>query len=80
LGAERAKFQLFSDSGAVCGGGALPSDPKFLKREAWELPESLLADLTAAGMPFSCTTVLFASGGEMFPHVDSYKIASYELL
>ncbi len=45
---------------------------------------SFVGDLSAAthaaGMSFSCTPFYLGAVGEMFRHVDFYKIASYELL
>jgi len=83
IGCGAVKFQLFRIR-ELFAAEALQSDPKFLKREAWELPVSFLADLSAsthaAGMSFSCTPFYLDAVGEMFPYVDFYKIASYELL
>ena len=83
IGCGAVKFQLFRIR-ELFAAEALQSDPKFLKREAWELPVSFLADLSAkthaAGMEFSCTPFYLAAVEEMFPFVDFYKIASYELL
>jgi len=83
IGCGAVKFQLFRIR-ELFAAEALQSDPKFLKREAWELPVSFLGDLSAAahaaGMSFSCTPFYLEAVGEMFPHVDFYKIASYELL
>lgn len=83
IGCGAVKFQLFRIR-ELFAAEALASDPKFLKREAWELPVSFLADLSAAthaaGMTFSCTPFYLEAVAEMYPHVDFYKIASYELL
>jgi len=83
IGCGAVKFQLFRIR-ELFAAEALQSDPKFLKREAWELPVAFLGDLSAAthaaGMTFSCTPFYLEAVGEMFPHVDFYKIASYELL
>jgi len=44
LACGAVKFQLFSDSGAVCGE-ALQSDPKVLQAvRLWELPVSILGE------------------------------------
>lgn len=83
IGCGAVKFQLFRIR-ELFAAEALQSDPKFLKREAWELPVSFLADLSAksheVGMQFSCTPFYLEAVGEMFPYVDFYKIASYELI
>src|SRR5260221_6414647 len=83
IGCKAVKLQLLRVR-ELFAAEALQSDPKFLKREAWELPVSFLGDLSAAsheaGMMFSCTPFYLEAVGEMLPDVDFYKIASYELL
>jgi N-acetylneuraminate synthase len=83
IGCGALRFQLFGIREPVAVE-APQSDPKVLKGEAWELPVSFLSDLSAgthaAGMSFSRTPSHLQAVGEMLPHVDFYKIASYELL
>jgi N-acetylneuraminate synthase len=67
IGNGAVRFQLFRIRTRFAVG-ALQSYPKALKHEAWELPVSFVSDLSAATH----------AAGEMFPHVDFYKIAPHE--
>ncbi len=53
-------------------------------RTAWELPVEFLPALAArcreVGVQFACTPFYMKAVEELRPHVDFYKIASYELL
>ena len=65
--------------------------PKYLKkgemhrkRKEWELPVSFLPELKKRciekKIDFSCTPFYLGAVEELYPYVDFYKIASYELL
>ena len=74
IGCGAVKFQLLRirELFAVEAPG---SNSKFLKREAWELPVSFLADLSAATYAAACRFPAHRSiCKEMFPHVVFYKI------
>jgi sialic acid synthase SpsE len=83
IGCDAVKFQLFRIR-ELFAAEALRHNPKLLEREAWELPVSFLADLSAscreAGIEFSCTPFYLKAVEEMLPFVAFYKVASYELL
>ena len=77
------KFQLFRIR-ELFAAEAIAYNPLLLKREAWELPVDFLPELSRcsreAGIEFSCTPFYLEAVDELFPFVDFYKIASYELL
>jgi N-acetylneuraminate synthase len=83
IGCDAVKFQLFRVR-ELFAPEALRNDPKLLAREAWELPAEFLPYLAKAcrgtGIEFSCTPFYLDAVGELFPYVDFYKIASYELM
>ena len=83
LGCAAVKFQLFRVDELFA--------PEILKRSAghrarseWELPEEFLAPLARRshelGIRFACTPFSLRAVGVLEPHVDFFKIASYELL
>jgi N-acetylneuraminate synthase len=83
IGCTAVKFQLFKVR-ALFAPEALAADPAKLAREDWELPVDFLAPLAercrARGLRFAATPFYLEAVEELRPHVDFYKIASYELL
>lgn len=82
-GCSVVKFQLFRVK-ELFAPEILAQSEKHRSREAWELPVSFLPALSnrcrQRGVSFSCTPFYLEAVAELFPHVDFYKIASYELL
>jgi N-acetylneuraminate synthase len=83
IGCAAVKFQLFRVS-ELFAPEILAGSEKLRKREAWELPVAFLPDLAARcrahGLQFGCTPFYLEAVAELLPHVDFFKIASYELL
>jgi N-acetylneuraminate synthase len=83
IGCSSAKFQLFRVS-ELFAPEILASSEKLRNREAWELPVEFLPALAARcrerGIRFACTPFYLDAVSELLPHVDFFKIASYELL
>jgi sialic acid synthase SpsE len=83
IGCDAVKFQLFRVR-ELFAPEALRHNPRLLAREAWELPVEFLPRLARgceeAGIQFSCTPFYLEAVGELFPFVDFYKVASYELM
>jgi len=82
-GCSAVKFQLFRIE-QLFAPEILKKSPMHSKRKDWELPLEFLPDLAArcrkAGVEFSCTPFYLDAVTALEPHVDFYKIASYELL
>jgi len=82
-GCSAVKFQLFRID-QLFAPEILRKSPIHRKRKEWELPLEFIPDLAAccrlAGMEFSCTPFYMGGVRELEPHVDFFKIASYELL
>lgn len=82
-GCTAVKFQLFKLR-ELFAPEAFIAKPHLLQREAWELPEDYLAPIAqrcrARGLRFSCTPFYLAAVDVLTPHVDFFKVASYELL
>lgn len=82
-GCDGVKFQLFKIS-ELFSKEALAAKPELGKRVEWELKEELIPELAnytrKKGMLFSCTPFYLEAVDVLEPHVDFYKIASYELL
>jgi N-acetylneuraminate synthase len=82
-GCSDVKFQLFKLR-ELFAPEALAANPRLLDREAWELPLGFLAPITERaherGLGFMCTPFYLDAVAELFPFVDSYKVASYELM
>jgi sialic acid synthase SpsE len=82
-GCDAVKFQLFKID-QLFAPEILARSEKHRQRKAWELPLDFLPDLAqrckAAGVEFSCTPFYLAAVDELAPHVDFFKVASYELL
>ncbi len=83
IGADAVKFQLFRVR-ELFAPEILAQSAVHRSREAWELPVEFLSPLAEAaharGLQFSCTPFSLAAVTELEPHVDFFKIASYELL
>ena len=82
-GCSGIKFQLFKID-KLFAPEILDRSETHSKRKAWELPEEFipeLADLThQLGLKFSCTPFYLEAVDILEPHVDFFKIASYELM
>lgn len=83
IGCDAVKFQLFKID-ELFAPEILSKSQEHRDRRQWELPVSFLPDLSdfcrAADIQFSCTPFYLDAVEELFPYVDFYKIASYELL
>ncbi len=82
LGCAAVKFQLFKVD-ELFAPEILEKSPKHRARAQWELPESFIPALAARsrdlGIQFACTPFSLHAVDVLQPHVDFYKIASYEL-
>lgn len=82
-GCDAVKFQLFKID-RMFAPEILAASARHRARREWELPIGHLAPLAercrARGIQFSCTPFYLEAAEELRPHVDFYKIASYELL
>lgn len=82
LGCAAVKFQLFKID-ELFAPEILERSPKHRARAHWELPEEFLPALAARsrdlGIQFACTPFSLRAVDVLRPHVDFYKIASYEL-
>ena len=83
LGCAAVKFQLFTVN-ELFAPEILAKSPQHRARAHWELPEPFLAPLAARsrdlGMAFACTPFSLRALDVLEPHVDFFKVASYELL
>jgi len=83
IGCSAVKFQLFKLH-QLFAPEAIAAHPELLDRVAWELPTDQLSDIKAhcveRGLQFSVTPFYLDAVEELFPFVDFYKIASYELM
>lgn len=82
-GCDAVKFQLFKID-RMFAPEILTRSEKHRARRDWELPLAHLGPLAercrARKIQFSCTPFYLEAVEELAPHVDFYKIASYELL
>ncbi len=82
-GCQAVKFQLFKIE-KLFAPEILKKSEEHRARQQWELPLNFLPELAAhcrqSGVEFSCTPFYLEAVAELEPHVDFYKIASYELL
>lgn len=82
-GCTGVKFQQFRID-ELFAPEALARDPKLRARREWELPESFNADLADAardcGVQYSSTPFYMDAIGVLEPHVDFFKISSYQVL
>ncbi len=83
LGCHAVKFQLFR-VGELFAPEILSRSKDHRDRVNWELPLDFLPELSklckSLDIQFSCTPFYIKAVEELFPFVDFYKIASYELL
>ncbi len=83
LGFATVKFQQFRIR-ELFAPLALRANPALIEREAWELPESFIRELARRtrrrGIEFASTPFYLSAVEELEPWVDSFKIASYQLL
>lgn len=82
-GCSAVKFQLFRVR-ELFAPEAFLAKPHLLRREDWELPVSFLPRIAQhcrdRGVQFSCTPFYLDAVAELEPHVDFFKIASYEMI
>jgi sialic acid synthase SpsE len=82
-GCDAVKFQLFKID-RMFAPEILAASAGHRARREWELPIDHLAPLAercrTRNIQFSCTPFYLEAVEELRPHVDFYKIASYELL
>ena len=83
IGCDAVKFQLF-EIDQLFAPEILAKSETHRQRKDWELPLVFLPELAQRsheqGIQFSCTPFYLDAVAELEPHVDFYKIASYELL
>ena len=83
IGASAVKFQLFKID-QLFAPEALRAKPYLNARRAWELPASYIPTLAnyahELGLQFACTPFYMAAIAELYPYVDFYKVASYQVL
>ncbi|HJZ78027.1 MAG TPA: N-acetylneuraminate synthase family protein [Vicinamibacterales bacterium] len=83
IGCAAVKFQLFKVD-ELFAPEILAKSPTHRARAQWELPEEFLAPLAARsrelGIQFACTPFSLRAVEVLAPHVDFYKVASYELV
>lgn len=83
IGCDAVKFQLFKIK-ELFAPEILAKREEIRKRDEWELPVSFLPEIAAycreLKIQFSCTPFYLKAVEELYPHVDFYKVASYELL
>jgi N-acetylneuraminate synthase len=83
VGCAGVKFQQFRID-RLFAPEALRRDPQLLARRAWELPEELHPELAARakgrGLGYSCTPFYLDAVAVLEPHVDWFKISSYQVL
>ena len=83
IGCSAVKFQLFRMD-QLFAPEILRHSAEHRQRSAWELPASFLPHLAekshSNGIQFACTPFDLEAVELLYPYVDLYKIASYELL
>jgi N-acetylneuraminate synthase len=83
IGCAAVKFQQFKIR-ELFAPEALAAHPKLLEREKWEFPESFNAELAARArakkIQFASTPFYRGAVELLAPHVDFFKLASYQLL
>ncbi|MGL1902892.1 MAG: N-acetylneuraminate synthase family protein [Fibrobacterales bacterium] len=83
IGCDAVKFQLFKVD-ELFSREILSKSKAHRDRAQWELPVSFLGELSQyineKKMDFSCTPFYLKAVETLFPYIDFYKIASYELL
>ena len=83
IGCGAVKFQLFKLD-ELFAPEARRAKPELERRRELELPVEFLEPIAKRaheqGIEFCCTPFYLDAVDELFPHVDFYKVASYELL
>ncbi len=83
VGCQAVKFQLFKIR-ELFAPEILSRSWEHRRREAWELPVEFLPAIASrcrdSGIQFVCTPFYLTAVEELYPFVDMYKIASYEVL
>ena len=83
VGCDAVKFQQFRID-LLFASEALRADPALGARRAWELPEDVHGALAARarerGLQYSCTPFYWEAVQLLEPHVDFFKLASYQVL
>ncbi|HOV79641.1 MAG TPA: N-acetylneuraminate synthase family protein [Bacillota bacterium] len=83
IGCHAVKFQLFKIN-ELFAPEILARSKMHRDRAAWELPVEFLPELAkkcrSVNIGFACTPFYLNAVEELYPYVDFYKIASYELL
>jgi len=83
VGCAAVKFQQFKID-ELFAPEALRANPALRRRREWELPEEFNADLArrahAQGLEYSSTPFYLDAVGVLAPHVDFFKVASYQIL
>ncbi|OEU66073.1 MAG: N-acetylneuraminic acid synthase [Desulfovibrio sp. S3730MH75] len=83
IGCDAVKFQLFKVD-ELFAPEILEKSKEHRDRRQWELPEYFIPKLSKrckdVGIAFSCTPFYLDGVDVLAPHVDFFKIASYELL
>jgi N-acetylneuraminate synthase len=82
VGCDGVKFQMFRLE-KLFAPEVLQTMPEIRERKKWELPAEFLPDLAAAarvaGIRFGCTPFDVEQVDLLRPHIDFFKISSYEL-
>lgn len=83
IGCDGVKFQLFKID-ELFAPEILSKSEEHRKRKEWELPGEFIPSLAdechRLGLKFACTPFYMQAVDFLFPYVDYYKIASYEIL
>lgn len=83
LGCAAVKFQLFKLD-QLFAPEILERSERHRRRRQWELPESFVPKIAQrcrdTGIAFSCTPFYLEAVDVLAPHVDFFKIASYDIL
>jgi sialic acid synthase SpsE len=83
IGCDGVKFQLFRIE-ELFAPEILAKSKEHSDRRKWELPLDYLAVISDKcrdlGIKFACTPFYLEAVNQLYPYVDIYKIASYELL
>lgn len=83
IGCSAVKFQLFQIA-QLFAPEILAKSPAHRARQAWELPVEFLPEIAGRchqrQLLFACTPFYLDAVEDLLPYVDTYKIASYELL
>jgi len=83
IGCAAVKFQLFRVR-ELFAPEILAKSEEHRRRVEWELPVEFLRPLASRcherGIQFACTPFYLDAVEQLYPYVDFYKIASYELL